>query len=112
MELKLILNDSTEITLFDADFINGFSTICQTQEEIIYLWNKLSIYNTQQVKIKLGDEIIQVISDVQVTGYQVKENFTNHNFFVTFFYTGASFSRDIQKQYNDVAKILLGEEDF
>lgn len=109
MDLKLILNDATQIILTDGNYINSFSTTCKTREEINYLWDKLNPDNTRQVKISLGDEIIQIISEVHVNGVQIREDPDNELYLVTFHFYGASYSRDLDKEYNDVARILLGE---
>lgn len=109
MDLKLILSDGTQIILTDGNYINSFSTQCKTREEINYLWNKLSPDNTKQVKILLGNEIIQIISGIYVNGVQIHEDPDNELYLVTFHFYGASYSRDLDKEYNDVARILLGE---
>lgn len=111
MDLKLVLLDSTQIILANADYINGFTTICKTREQVNYLWNKLNPDNTRQVKIYLGDEIIQIITDAVINGVQVHKDLNDNTYLVTFNYYGASYTRDLTKEYSDVARILLGEDE-
>ena len=110
MELKLILTDSSQIILSNESFINKFSIICSTKEQAFYFWQKLNPANTSQVKVMLDNKVIQIISNMIVDGLQIHEDSDNNQYIVTFSYYGASYSRDIEKENNDVARILLGEE--
>lgn len=110
MELKLILTDSSQIVLSNETFINKFSIVCSSKEQAFYFWQKLNPTNTTQVKVMLNNEIIQIISNMIVDGLQIHEDSDNNQYIVTFSYYGASYSRDIEKENNDIARILLGEE--
>ena len=109
MELKLILKDNTEIVLADGNFIQKFTTICNNKQEIDYLWNKMSSENLSDVRITLGDELIQTIKDIIIDGMQIAYN-SNGTFTVHFYFYGATYGNERQKEYIQAAKILLGEE--
>lgn len=110
MDLKLVLSDNTiEIPLLNGDYLNSFTTSCKTREQINYLWSKLTPQNTQLMKIYLGEQVIQIISNAIVNGVQVHEDFNNNNYIVTFNFYGATYSRDMDQEYSDAAHILLGE---
>lgn len=111
MDLKLILSDSTQIILSSGDYINSFTTLCKTREQINFLWTKLSPENTNRVKIVLGDNVIQVIENIHINGVQVREDPNSNTYIVTFNFYGASYARDIDQEYTNAARILLGEDE-
>jgi hypothetical protein len=57
----------------------------------------------------LDNEIIQIISNIVIDGMEIKEDTENNIYIVTFTYYGALYSRDIEKENTDIARILLGE---
>lgn len=109
MELKLILKDNTEIILADGNFIQKFTTICKNKQEINYLWNKMTSENLSDVKIILGENIIQTIKNIVIDGMQIAYN-SDQTYTVHFYFYGAEFGNEQQKEYIQAAKILLGEE--
>ena len=109
MELKLILNDQTTIELTDATYTSKFSTVCQTKEEVFYLWNKMTQQNISRVEIKIGEQTIQVITGLIIDGMQITYN-PDKTYTVHFYYYGATYAKDIEQEYVQAAKILLGEE--
>lgn len=111
MNLKLVLMDLTEIPLTNGNFIENFSTVCKTKEDILYMWSKLNPDNTQQVKVYLGSDLIQTIYNVHVEGMQIQEDKNNDQYLVTFRFYGASYMIDKINDYTDAARILLGEDD-
>lgn len=111
MNLKLVLVDSTQIPLTNGNYINSLSTSCQTREQINYLWTKLNSNNTQVMKIYLGEQLIQIISNAIVNGVQIHEDPNDGLYLVTFNFYGATYSRDMDQEYSDAARILLGESE-
>lgn len=109
MKLMLILNDQTAVELTDATYTSKFSTVCETKEEVFYLWNKMNRQNTSRVEIKIGEQTIQVITGLIIDGIQITYN-PNNTYTVHFYYYGASYAKDIEQEYVQAAKILLGEE--
>ena len=109
MKLTLTLNDQTVIELVDANYTSKFSMLCETKEEIFYLWNKMTGQNLSRVEIKIGDQTIQVITGLNIDGMQVAYN-SDQTYTVHFYYYGASYARNVDQEYIEAAKILLGEE--
>ena len=109
MILTLTLNDQTVIELVDANYTSKFSTLCETKEEVSYLWNKMTEQNLSRVEIKIGNQTIQVITGLIIDGMQVTYN-SNGTYTVHFYYYGASYARNVEEEYVQAAKILLGEE--
>lgn len=109
MKLTLTLSDQTVIDLSDATYTTKFSTICKTKEEVLYLWEKMTPANTSIAWIKLGDETIQVLTGLIVDGLQISYN-KDDTYTVHFYFYGASYAKDIDQEYVQAAKILLGEE--
>lgn len=109
MELTLTLSDQTVIKLTDAGFIRKFTTICKNKEEVFYLWNKMTPANTSIAWIKLEDEVLQVLEGLIVDGIQIIYN-NDDTYTVHFYFYGASYTKDEDKEYIEAAKILLGEE--
>ena len=109
MKLTLTLEDKTVIELTDATYTSKFSTVCQTKEEVFYLWNKMTQQNLSRVEIKLGEQTIQVITGLIIDGMQITYN-SNKTYTVHFYYYGATYAKDVEQEYVQAAKILLGEE--
>lgn len=109
MELILILSDQTKIKLTDGNFIQKFTTICNTKEQVLYLWNKMTPANTSIAWIQLGGQTIQVLTGLIVDGLQISYN-KDDTYTVHFYFYGASYAKDIEQEYVQAAKILLGEE--
>lgn len=109
MELTLTLSDQTVIKLTDAGYTKKFTTICNNKEQIVYLWNKMTPANTSIAWIKLGEEVIQVLTGLIVDGLQIVYN-EDETYTVHFYFYNASYSKDVDAEYIQAAKILLGEE--
>ena len=109
MKLTLTLNDQTVIELTDASYTSKFSTVCETKEQVFYLWNKMTEQNTSRVEIKIGEQTIQVITGLIIDGMQITYN-PDKTYTVHFYYYGASYTKDVDQEYVQAAKILLGEE--
>ena len=109
MKLTLTLNDQTVIELTDANYTSKFSMVCETKEQVFYLWNKMTEQNTSRVEIKIGEQTIQVITGLIIDGMQITYN-PDKTYTVHFYYYGASYAKDVDQEYVQAAKILLGEE--
>lgn len=109
MKLTLTLSDQTVIELADASYTTKFSTVCKNKEEVMYLWNKMTPANTSIAWIKLGEETIQVLTGLIVDGLQIAYN-KDDTYTVHFYFYNASYSKDVDQEYIQAAKILLGEE--
>ena len=109
MKLTLTLNDQTIIELTDANYTSKFSMVCETKEQVFYLWNKMTEQNTSRVEIKIGEQTIQVITGLIIDGMQITYN-PDKTYTVHFYYYGASYAKDVDQEYVQAAKILLGEE--
>ena len=87
----------------------GIYVLMNSKEEVLYLWNKMTPANTSIAWIKLGDETIQVLTGLIVDGLQISYN-KDDTYTVHFYFYNASFSKDVDQEYVQAAKILLGEE--
>lgn len=109
MEFTLTLSDQTVIRLTDMTYTNKFSTICQTREEVNYLWSKMTPQNTSVCWVKVDGQIIQELTDLKVDGFQVAYN-KNGTYAVHFYFYDAKYSKNEDSEWAEAAKILLGEE--
>lgn len=109
MELKLVLNDGTNIELAEAGYnVNHCVVNCNDREEFQSVWNKLTPENLTEVQLTDNGNTVQIITGLNLNGTQTVANsdgtITGH-----FYFEGGVVKQN--DEYSEVGKILLGEEE-
>lgn len=108
MELKLILNDGTEIELEEAGLSQHYVVTCSSESAFQNLWNKLTEENLTEIQITQGGNTVQTIIGSTLNGTQTINNpdgtITGH-----FYLSGGEYTQQ-DAEYSEAGKILLGEE--
>lgn len=106
--LKMILNNSTEITLSEVNFPLHIVVVRDTKEEVLALWDELTPENLETVEFQENGETLFTFLNCSVTGEQIVINadgtVTGH------YYMNGERQSDTDSEYETAAKILLGEE--
>ena len=106
MNLKLILKNNFTINLADASITQSFYVICQDKTQFIEIWNEMNPENLTEVKLMDGENIINLINNVTLTGVQIL-NSPDGTLTAHFYTDGGQF---VINKYAEAGRILLGEE--
>jgi len=107
--LKMILNDSTEVSLSEVNFPLHIVVVRDTRQEIIALWDALTSEALERVEFQENGETIFTFLNCAITGEQIVVNadgtLTGH------YYLEGEREVAGESDYETAARILLGEEE-
>jgi len=109
MQLKLILKDNTEINLVDAGYTRHYVITCADNAAFQAIWDSMTSENLSEIQLFEDDQLLHIIIGSQLNGTQTVTNpdgtITGH------FYLSGGHYKEVEDEYAEVGKILLGEED-
>lgn len=109
-DLKMVLKDSTEISLSEFTFPLHIVVVRDTKDEILALWDKLTDEALEEVTIQEAGETLFTFLHCSVTGEQIVVN-TDSTLTGHYYLDGERQSTTADSEYETAAKILLGEEE-
>ena len=103
--MKLILKDKTELELTD---ITAHDLIFQCADVTAFMgiWSALNPENLSELTVMDGEETVQVLSGVSLTGTQTVIN-SDGSMTAHFYFDGARVSKE--SDYEQAGRILIGE---
>lgn len=107
MDLQMILADGTAISLIEASLTKHFLVLCDTEDDFVTLWEKMTPENLAEVQITEDGTVMQTIEGMTLEGTQTV---INNNGTITghFYMSGGTYKTD---EYSEAGRILLGESE-
>lgn len=110
-DLKMILADKSEILIDEFTVPAHAVVVCDTDEQVVAIWKRLTEENLVSVTVKYGDKDMLGYRYAGLTGVQCVEN-ENGTKTAHFYIDGELvFGSEEDNAYITAAKILLGEEE-
>lgn len=107
MQLQMVLKDGETIDLVEAGLTKHYVVKCDTEDDFVSLWKKMTPDNLSEVQITEDGAVTHTIEGMTLDGTQTVTNedgsITGH-----FYMSGGAYKAD---EYSEAGKILLGESE-
>ena len=109
MNIELVLQDGTVLSLEDASYGKHFVILCEDRQAFQDAWDTLTDDNLSEVIIMISGAVVQTITGLTLKGAQAVINpddtITGH------FYLDGGIYVSPSDDYSEAGRILLGEEE-